>query len=249
MMTQRRHYPGVDRPAPVASIMTKSVIMESLRPGLNVQLVTDMDCARETICVRTATVYDVSGNTVIVSQTDPPLGPSVVDRVINVTYVRKEKGNPERHGFSARVRGFVNHVLSGGSTVRALHLERQGGPEPFSIRMFHRMEPSRSTLLRLFVGGSEVTILDVSLGGMRFGYGGKLSLQAGTTEDINLDIGQKSYNLKARICRTWEKRYPDNWKEDRVASLEFVALPTSVERMLVRTLHQMERESRNKEEP
>jgi hypothetical protein len=222
--------------------------MESLRPGLNVQLVTDMDCARETICVRTATIYNVSGNTVIVSQTDPPLGSSLVDQVINVTYVRKERGNPERHGFSARVRGFVDHVLSGGSTVKALHLEKQGGPEPFSIRMFHRMEPSRSILVRLFIDGSEVTVLDVSLGGMRFGYGGKIRLQPGTIKSISVDIGQKSYNLEARICRTWEKKYPDNWKEDQVASLEFVALPSSIERILVRTLHQMERESRNKKE-
>ena len=221
--------------------------MDSLRPGLNVQLVTDMDCTQETICVRTATVYDVSGSTVIVSQTDPPAGSSLVERVINVTYVEKKKGDPERHGFSAKVRGFVDHVLTDGSTVKALLLERQGGSEPFSIRMFHRMEPSRSNLLRLLVAGSEVTVLDVSLGGIRFGYGDKTPLQSGTIEDISIDIGQKSYNLKARICRTWEKRYPDNWKEDRVASLEFVALPGSLERILVRTLRQMERESRNKE--
>jgi hypothetical protein len=218
--------------------------MESVRPGLNIELVTEMDCTRETINVKTSTVYETSGNTVVVAQTDPPVGPSLIGHVITVTYVRRKEGKLERHGFSARLSGITDYALKAGTMVKALQLESEGGAEPCSIRMFHRVEPSRNNRVRLFIEGREVKVLDVSLGGMRFAYGRTVRVDPGKTEDICVDIGKKTYKLKARICRTWEKTDIDCWREDGVASVEFVNASGTFERELVRTLHQMEREAR-----
>jgi hypothetical protein len=218
--------------------------MELVRPGSNIRIVTDVDPTKETISVKTSTIYDISDPVILAAQSDPPLGPSLVGRTVMITYVNKEGGTVIRYGFPARIDALVDYDLAGGETVQAIRMEREGDIRPHSIRMFHRVEPLPDGNLRLFIAGKEMKILDISLGGVRFTLDGSISLGAGRIEDIYVDIGQRSYNLRARICRTWESTDVRSWKEPGFASAEFLGAPHFFERVLVRQLRQIERNSR-----
>ena len=44
----------------------------SIRPGLSVRIVTDIDVMKERILVKGSTVYDMQEPAIILAQTDPP---------------------------------------------------------------------------------------------------------------------------------------------------------------------------------
>jgi hypothetical protein len=220
--------------------------MESVKPGLNIKIVIDIDVTKEMIHVRGSSLYDITGNTLIIAQTSPPVGPSLFNKPIMITYLKKEDHKFVRYGFPARLAEVVDYDLSGGRKVKALIAEREGDTFPYSIRMFYRIEPSAESGLRLFIGGSEMKILDISLGGIRFCCDGYLKLGPEGIEEISLDVGNKSYSIKARISRTQEDSSMRSWKGGSFATAEFLAAPEHFERILVKRLHQIERDSRAK---
>jgi hypothetical protein len=222
--------------------------MELVKPGLNVRVVTDVDPTKEIINVRASSIYDITGNTLTIAQTDPPAGSSLINKSVMITYVKDDVHKHVRYGFPARLAEVIDYNLTSGEKVKALRVEREGDTRPYSIRMFHRIEPSAESGLRLFIGSMEMKILDISLGGVRFCHDGSLKLGPERIEDIFLDIGDKTYSLKARICRSWESPDIRSWKEGHFAIAEFIAISSNFERILVKKLHQIERNSRPEKE-
>jgi hypothetical protein len=227
--------------------------MELVKPGLNVRVVTDVDPTKEIISVRASSIYDITGNTLIIAQTDPPVGPSLINKSVMITYVKDTYAKDDarkhvRYGFPARLAEMIDYNLASGEKVKALRVEKEGDTKPYSIRMFHRVEPSVESGLRLFIGCLEMKILDISLGGVRFCHDGSLKLGPERIENIFLDIGEKTYSLKARICRSWESPDIRSWKEGHFATAEFIAISSNFERILVKKLHQIERNSRPEKE-
>jgi hypothetical protein len=218
--------------------------MELVKPGMNIGVVTDIDLTKEIIHVKASSIYDIDGTTITIAQSSPPIGQSHISKSVMITFVKKEDSTHVRYGFPARLAQVIDYELSEGNKVKAIIAEREGDTRPYSIRMFYRVEPLAESGLRLFVDGVEMKILDISLGGVMFCHDGSLKLDPDRIQEIFIDIGERTFSLHARICRTWESSDGRSWKEGYFATAEFITIPGHFKRILVKRLHQIERDLR-----
>ena len=58
----------------------------SITPGINVKIVVEVDHRSGRINARNSMVYHVSGDTLILAQTEPSIGNSMLNKEIVVTY-------------------------------------------------------------------------------------------------------------------------------------------------------------------
>jgi hypothetical protein len=212
--------------------------MKAFRPGLNIRVVTDMDPLRETISVRSSTVYEVHGDHFMIAQTAPPINGTGRDLV--VTYLTGH-AEGQRRGFTAQVTDIVDYELVGRQHVKALVVVRKNEPSPFSVRMAHRVAPTEDIHLRLFINEVSVEIIDISLKGARFKHSKRLPLKAGTVVNASIDFGAHTYNFKGQVGRTWESDDFMVRKQSAFATVEFTTLNATAERALLHKLRQIER--------
>ncbi len=219
----------------------------SIRPGLNVRIVTDIDETKERILVKGSIVHDVQDPVIILAQTDPPILKSKLHEEAIVTYLVKEKDGAVRRGFTVELFEIIDYSLGSGEQVKALVVRRTGPEKPYSIRMSYRVGPTRRSNISMSVFANSVNIIDISLGGVKFTYGTPLVLMLDEIAPIGLEIGGKVYTLEAHILRTWHGDYEGARRHLWFASAEFVNMSKTVEHALSRKIHDVERESRQKE--
>lgn len=219
----------------------------SIRPGLNVRIVTDIDVTKERILVKGSTVHDVQEPVIILAQTDPPILKSMLHKEAIVTYLIKEKDGPVRCGFTAELVEFIDYSLNSGQQVKALVMRRTGPEKPYSIRMSYRAGPTGRSNISMSVFSHSVNIIDISLGGVKFTYGTPLVLMFNEIAPIGLEIGGKVHTIEAHILRTWQGDYEGARRHLWFASAEFVNMSKTVEYALSRKIYDIERESRQKD--
>ncbi len=219
----------------------------SIRPGLSVRIVTDIDVMKERILVKGSTVYDMQEPAIILAQTDPPILKSMLHKEVIVTYLIKEKDNAVRHGFTAELVEFIDYSLSSGQQVKALVARRTGPEKPYSVRMSYRVGPTGRSNITMSVFANRVNIIDISLGGAKFSYSKPLVLKSDEIVSIGLEIGGKVYTLEAHILRTWHGDHEGARRDLWFASAEFVNRSQTTEQALLRKIHDIEREARQKE--
>jgi len=219
--------------------------MSIIRPGLNIRVVTDIDVTRETISVKASTIYEVANDRIIIAQIEPPIARPHGE--ITITYLTRENGFLERRVFPAEVAALVDYDVDEAHRVKAVVADKTGDPRPFSVRMFHRVEPTEESDIEMHVFQHRLKIQDISLRGAGFSHDRALSIETGQVIDICLEIGGVSYDLEARITRTWPTDDVRMRREIACASAEFVNVSTSTQRALLRKLHQIERKSRSDE--
>ena len=219
-----------------------------IKPGSNIRLVTDIDLARERIHVKSTTVYDINGSFIILAQTDPPVLKSMLHKEVIVTYLKHDKDGMVRYGFPAKIMDFVeSYKLSESQYAKAIVVSRKAEAAPYSIRMFFRVEPTSQSNITLTVEYTQVNILDISLGGVKFSHDRRLPINPNTVVGITIGIDGKPHQLQARILRTWE---PDNERlrgTMRFTSAEFLHMHKTMEHELSRKIHQIQAEDRLKE--
>ena len=217
----------------------------NIKPGLNTLIVTDLDLTTETVGVRSSIIYDLDGTAITLAQTDPPVHKSLLHKEIIVTYLVHEKDGAVRHGFPAKVTGFVDHYkLNSTQEVRALAVSQGAEPTPYSVRMFFRVKPSGKSSLRMEALGKGVNILDISLGGARFSYERTSSMKTGDTLTLDIMIDGIPYELEGRVLRTWEGENERQRRDVRFASVGFSKMGKPCEAALSRKIRDIERRIR-----
>ncbi len=213
-------------------------------PGNQIKVVIDIDPMREKIYVRDSVVHErTAGGSIIIAQTEPPIGRSMLGKEVIITYLVRSKDEPSRYGFPARVISLIDaYKLTGGHEARAVEVVKKKKAEPYSIRMFYRVTPTERSGLRLFVGGKKVNIIDISLGGAKFSHDKNLYLEVRGVVQATLDIGGTSFKLEAMILRSWEGGSQGLSPRLRIASARFVDLDKKTENMLARKIREIERE-------
>jgi len=219
----------------------------SIRPGLNVRIVTDPDVAKERILVKGSTVHDVQEPVIILAQTDPPILKSMLHKEVIVTYLIKEKGNAVRHGFPAELVEFIDYTLSSGQQTKALVVKRTGPEKPYNIRRFYRVSPTGRSSISMSIFTNNVNIIDVSLGGAKIAYSAPLDLKPDEIVRIDLKIEGKVYALEARTLTTWEEDYEGVRRDLWFASVEFVNMSRTAQYALALKIQDIERESLQRE--
>ena len=216
----------------------------SIRPGLNIRVVTEVDLMKETIHVTNAVVYDIDGPTLTISQTDPPILASKIGKEIEITYLTREKGEQVRYGFPVRVKAFIdNYRLNSSREAKAVVVERKGEDSPYNLRMFYRVTPTSRSGLAIAICGQPVNVLDISLGGARISYSKTFPLQSNSWAEGALRIDSMVHAVNIRIVRTWDGS-GDGFSNDlEFGAIEFVGVVSKLERELSRKIREIEVES------
>jgi hypothetical protein len=215
--------------------------MNSLKPGLSIRVVTDVDQMEERASVTASTIYEATDERLIIAQTEPPIR---LHQQIMITYLTREKGYLERCGFLAEAVELIDYDGNEKRGARAIVAEKRGEPRPFSVRMSYRVEPTSENRLEMYISGRKVGILDISLGGAQFSYAPEIQLPAGVVVEVGLDIGGRSYDFEARIIRTWESTDIRLRREVVFGSVEFLNMGRTAEQALLRKIQQIERKAR-----
>lgn len=176
------------------------------KPGLQVNIVFTVDVQREATDVRSAVIYDIRGEEVILSQTTPPITSGRhIGKAVSVTYVIGEKTDAVRYGFEGKVVEIIkDYNLFLSNTAPAIRLRMRTGFQQYDLRMHYRLKPKLNDLsLSLYVQEERVNLLDISLGGARFCYKSDHPFEPGEITTILLAIDNHRFPIEVRSWPSW----------------------------------------------
>lgn len=188
--------------------MADSIIkaQPSLKPGTSCDIIVHKDWINERADIRRAVVYDIEGNTIILSQTNPPLGTRFLRKPMKITFLDKGKNGPVRFGLEASFAKILrDYKLYSTRAVRAVVMTAQNISEinpNYDLRMFFRVKPDADCGIRVLINKREVTIIDFSVGGLCFSHAFDHYSKVGqiVTVDFYID-GEWQEDLSAKIIR------------------------------------------------
>jgi len=216
-------------------------------PGSNVDIVVDFDSSEETIDVRSATVYDLDDQRIILSQTSPPIATYSIGKRVNVTYLVREKDGPARYCITGRLAEIVrDYRLSGSGTAEALVIIQEPGRERFNLRLFYRLEPPADSGIVLFLNEEKVNILDISIGGARFTHSKDQPVRPKGILKLILQVDEQSFDVEAQVVRIFPVSGRMARKLETVA-VRFLNLDMNMKDLLSKKIRDIEREMRYRE--
>lgn len=219
----------------------------NISPGSKVDIVLDFDWSKETIDVRSATVYDLDDQRIIVSQTSPPIATYDIGRRVKVAYLVMEKDGPARYCVTARLAEIVrDYRLSGSETAEAIVLIQESGHERFNLRLFYRLEPPTDSGIALFLHKEKVKILDISIGGARFTHRKDQPVKPEEILKLILQVDEESFDIEAQVVRIFPVSGRMAKKLESV-SVQFLNLDMNMKDLLSKKIRDIEREMRYRE--
>ncbi len=219
-----------------------------IKPGLSVNIIINIDYRKEVVETKNSIVHDVLGEKIIIAQTDPPISRTYIDKEIYVTYLDKEGGKPIRYGFPARIIEFVKeYELAALQKTQAIVLLRKGLREEYNLRMFYRLEPPSNCGIDIFVNGTKVSILDVSIGGASFSHNKIYPFKTNQEVSVILVIGERASQIKSKVVRIWSPDDERMKKSLEFVSIQFLDMNGYIKNELGRKIRDVERSLRSKE--
>ena len=219
-----------------------------LKPGLNVNIIFTLDIDKETVDVRTAIVYDIIGEDIILSQTNPPFVERHIGKEVSVTYLGRGNNNVERYGFDARVFSVIReYILNTSDTVPAIQVKRNTGLKQYNLRMSYRVKPrSNDISLSIYYANEKVKILDISIGGALFCHKSDHPTEMGKIKRLNLFIEGQQYQIDCKIITAWFPSDTVMLPDLEYVKLQFLDMDKKCCRLLNEKLFSIQRESLSK---
>jgi c-di-GMP-binding flagellar brake protein YcgR len=219
-----------------------------MRPGLAVSIIINIDYRKEVVESKNSIVHDVIGDKIIIAQTDPPISRTNIDKEIYVTYLDKEGEKPARYGFPAKIIEFVKeYELAARQKTQVIILLRKGLQEQYNLRMFYRLEPPSNCGIDIFVNGSKVNILDISIGGASFSHNKVYPFKANENASVILIIGERASQIMSKVVRVWQPDDERMKKSLEFVSIQFLNMNGHIKNELGRKIRDVERALRYKE--
>ncbi|HVN25502.1 MAG TPA: PilZ domain-containing protein [Syntrophorhabdales bacterium] len=208
------------------------------------KIIADADQRAQRINAKSSVIYSADADTLVLAQTEPSVKSTMLGKEIMVTFVAREGEKYSRYGFSAVVTELVDrYELSPEEYARAVVVRMRSNPKPYDIRMCYRVGPSSRSGLDVFVCGEKVTLIDISLGGMRFSYSESPVLEPHQVVEVRLGIAPAVYPIQARVIRIRKADKEGSGKGLRFAAAEFLNVTGKIEQVLSRKILDIERES------
>ncbi len=219
-----------------------------IKPGMTINIIINIDYRRETVETKNSIVHDVTGNRIVIAQTDPPISRININKEVFATYLEKEAGRPARFGFPAKITEFIkDYELASKQKAQAVVLLREGLREPYNLRMFYRLEPPGNCGIDIFVNGNKVSILDISIGGASFSHNRIYPFKANEEIKIILVIGERASQIKSKVVRVWGPENEKVKKSLAFVSIQFLDMDGHIKNDLGRKIRDVERNLRCKE--
>lgn len=219
-----------------------------IKPGMTINIIINIDYRREIVETKNSIVHDVTGNRIVIAQTDPPISRTNINKEVFATYLEKEGGRPARFGFPAKITAFIkDYELASRQKAQAIVLLREGIREPYNLRMFYRLEPPGNCGIDIFVNGNKVSILDISIGGASFSHNRIYPFKANEEIKIILLIGERASQIKSKVVRVWAPENEKVKKSLEFVSIQFLDMNGHIKNELGRKIRDVERDLRYKE--
>ena len=224
------------------------VDLSSIKPGLNTDVVVNVDFSKEIIDVRKAFIYDVLEKRIILSQTNPPMASYHVGKKIAVTCLVKKDDKPVRYGFYGKITELVrDYELVSSDTVPALVIELDTGPVEFNVRMHFRVEPRGDSGIVLSVKGEKMNMIDISIGGARVTHYRDCFIEQDQKIKGILNLDGRNFNIEARVLRVWQTYGSQKITDLECVAMQFLNVDKELEDVLGRKIRKIEREMRFRE--
>ena len=220
----------------------------NISQGSNVDVVVDFDWSEEIIDVRSATVYDLDDQRIILSQTSPTTATyNNIGKEVKVTYLAKEKDSPARYCITGKLVEIVSdYKLPGSETGEALIIIRESGYERFNLRLYYRLKPPTDSGIVLFLNEEEVNIIDISIGGSKFTHRKDHPVKLKETLKLILQVNEQSLDVEAQVVRILPVSGRMARKLETVA-VQFLNLDRKMKELLSKKIRDIEREMRYRE--
>jgi len=139
----------------------KDLLLNSLRPGANVDLVVNRDHVHELADVRSSLLHEVKNRRLILAQTTPPLSRAHVGREIEVTFLLHMNDVPGgrwlRAGYTTELLEITPNYRLGPDLVETvLVVDMPRKLDQNSVRMHFRVIPPLDYGLRAFLAGANL---------------------------------------------------------------------------------------------
>jgi hypothetical protein len=225
--------------------------MNPLKPGLSLSLVVNTNIIREINDIRPSMLHDISGQKLILAQTDPRLITSYLNKIIIISFLAEEKGNPVRYGFQAKIINFIKeYQLSSSRTAPAIEVLQETVPERYNLRMFYRIQPPSDYGLQIFIYNQPMGIIDISIGGAIVSatrsQDREFNFETGRTIKLTLTLDDQDFNLEAQIKRITSPE-DQKWSRDLIfIALQFSERTLELDRVLGGKIIDIQRELRSK---
>jgi len=213
-----------------------------LRPGTAVECAISYDDPGRQTEVRKALIFDTGDNEIVVSQTSPPLVPSLTGKQMSVTYINKKEA--KRLGLSGEVDKIVSdYPASDTQTVPAIILKNITAIKSLNLRYTYRVRPPAGYDISLSVGKDKnVQVIDLSASGIKFSHMQAHKIELDQKIFVHLHIRGKRYVLKVRVIRK-EQGYKIGARQFEYVAARFTGCNKFLEDELAREVREIERYS------
>jgi hypothetical protein len=175
-----------------------------LQPGMRCDIIIKSQSV-EKADIRKAAVYDIGDNTIILSQTNPPLMPRLLGRNVDLTFLDKVTGRVVRRGFKARfVEILKDYKLYSDESVSAIVMVPPDTFEEdtiYDLRTLYRVKAIANCGIKIMWGDISVKLIDFSPCGLRFNHSKNQYLKAGQIMPIRIDINGNLHIVNVKIIR------------------------------------------------
>ena len=219
-----------------------------IKPGTNLNIIVNIDHMREIVDVKNSVLHDISGRTLVIAQTDPPISRMHTGKELYLTFLEKRKGETKRYGFTVKVIEFIKeYELSTTLKVQAVVLKRVSEPEEYNLRMFFRLEPPGNCGIEMYIEGKKLNILDISIGGAKLSHDRIYPFQVNETATMTIEMDGDKQAVEAMVLRVWQPEDEKMKKSLAFLSVQFIDLDAQFRNNLARKIRDIERDMRYKE--
>ncbi len=214
-----------------------------IKPGTSIECAVKLDTVKEEIEIRSAMIYDASGDGIIMSQTTPKLLPSNVGKRIALTCLDSEKNI--RMGLSATIERIIkDYKLASANAVQAVILTEMSDLQKFNLRFSFRVKPPEDSGLRLYTSRKELQeIVDISAGGVKFAHGALGKYEINQIIKLYVQLNSKLFEVKAQVLRI-EPSMGIGLRKVEFIAVQFLDKSRELEGTLSRTVREIERNIR-----
>lgn len=225
----------------------KEMAMRSLRLRQLVDIIMELDWSIDEMDVRSSIIHEIDGKgRLLLGQTSPPVLYSQVGKVVELTFLNyypgKRGGRWLRVGYSTPVLEIIeDYQLGEDFKENVMVFDPPKKLSASSARIAQRVEPTpdMDLSLRLWPDGQQLTLLDVSPGGLRFSHPEWMEFAPGTRMDVAVCTTSATIPLKGKILR-------NEALTDKVSAtvLQFKNMDKNTSRLLRQLVNEMARHHR-----
>ncbi|MHB8770746.1 MAG: PilZ domain-containing protein [Syntrophales bacterium] len=216
--------------------------MVSIRPGVTADILFEGDEAKPQVSPLPAMIYAVTEKRLILSQATPPVSDTRLGKRFLITFLETSEGKSHRYGFWARLRGMEDYELTPSQRVPVLVFDRETEPRIHNLRMNFRIKPTLNKGLSALFQGAPVTIVDISVGGIRISSKEEFPFKAHDAIKMTIGVDSAKFAVEGRVIRTWQARATGGGALLSYASVQFLDNQAARESLLSKKIILLERE-------